>query len=129
MEPKKWIVLLLLCGAAVIISAQPTVAGGFYPIQYECDQLVPKRDGLWCTVKDMGWYGQTLLIRLHTNDQSPLELRKRAKYLVERTVHNFLAMGGVWIIMRHTNREIACKKRYPGGCGGWHPNKDVFGSW
>ena len=113
----------------LVVVAFPAAGGGLDQSQYECDQMTAKRDGIWCAVRRIDGMGETLLIRIHRKSTDPAEERRRTKYLVGRTIQNFLARGGIWITMRTTDRagrvlERACSKvkgRMAEHCGTWRP--------
>lgn len=115
--------------ALICVSSAPALAGRFDMTAYECEQMTPARDGVRCAVKYIDGMGSTLLIRIHTRATAPEDQRKRTMYNVGRTIHNFLASGGTWIMMRTTRKdgqviERVCS-RIRGGdsesCRDWHP--------
>lgn len=72
----------------------------------------PKRDGIRCAVINLGdGMGQTLFIRVHTTADAPEDLRKRTSYMIGRTIHNFLAVGGIYIQQRARLKDGSLRER------------------
>lgn len=118
-----------LMALTCIALSVPALAGRFDTSAYECEQISSKDYGVKCAVKYIDGMGQTLLIRVHRKATDPEERGKRIKYIIGYTIHNFLASGGTFIMMRTTNREgrileRSCsriKGRDTESCHDWHP--------
>lgn len=127
----KTLVILLM----VIFMAGPAFAGRFDVIRYECDEFTQNLEPIRCAVplnEGQPW----LLIRILPSARSS-ENKKRALYLIDRTIYKFRAMGGVFFTMRTINKEgvtieRACsgvkRRRLATSCFDWHPveGDDVF---
>lgn len=115
--------------ALAAIHGSPALSGRFDATAYECEQIRPERDGIRCAVKSIDGMGDTLLIRVHARPTDPEERVKRTKYFIRRTIHNFLASGGTWIMMRTTGSngvalERVCSRirgQNTEHCNDWQP--------
>lgn len=98
--------MLFLTIAAVAALAASAHAGDPTVIVYECEQMNPARDGIRCGIN-----GGIFFIRIDSREDSPVELKKRTKYMVARMSQNFLATGGRYIEMRITTKDGKIKER------------------
>ena len=127
----KTLVILLMA----LFLAGPAIAGRFDVIRYECDEFKQNREAVRCAAPLNN--GQPLLlIRILPRASSPKN-KKRALYLIDRTIFKFQAMGGRFFKMRTINKEgVAIERtcsagkgrRFGVACHDWHPVEggDVF---
>ena len=125
----------LVTFAALLLIAGTALAGRFNVIRYECDEFEQKQELIRCAVplnEGQPW----LLIRV-LPAASSAKHKKRALYLIDRTIFKFQAMGGRFFTMRSVTKEggvieRACSpgkgRRFGMACHDWHPlnGPDVF---
>ncbi len=72
----------------------------FTAVQYECSQVDPAKDGIRCAVANIDGMGATLLIRIHSRENSPAQVRARTKYMLRKVMDSFMYVGGTFIVQR-----------------------------
>jgi hypothetical protein len=113
----------------LLLAAAGASAAQFDITRHECAQMDPARDGIKCSVAWQQNYGNVLRIRVVGLSDDPQDKKDRTKYAIDKTIHNWLAQGGVWIFMRTTKRdgqqmERICsriKGKQTEHCKPWYP--------
>lgn len=123
---------IMMIAIALTLYSSTAFAGRFDVLQYECEEMESNKEGIRCAVVYIDGMGRTLLIRIISKTTNPdANWDRRVKYLIGRTIQNFLAMGGVYIKMRAINPEGQLMERYctkikrwkrlAEHCNPWHP--------